>query len=77
MGEATNTVTKLSYEELENIVNNLYARLQQAELSNAFKRLDYLFKVVENSNMFPVEFQEMCVKDIVSFMTIPEEKTEE
>lgn len=77
MGEATNTATKFSYEELENVANNLYARLQQAELSNAFKRLDYLFKVVENSNMFPVEFQEMCVKDIVSFMTIPEEKTEE
>ena len=78
MGEGTNTEkNKLSYEELENVANNLLARLQQAELSNAFKRVDYLFKVIENSNMFPVEFQEMCVKDIMSFMTIPEEKTEE
>jgi hypothetical protein len=46
MGEVTNTENKLSYEELENVANNLYARLQQAEMSNMFKRLDYLFKVV-------------------------------
>lgn len=77
MGEVKTEKNKLSYEELENVANNLLARLQQAELSNAFKKLDYLFKVVENSSMFPVEFQEMCVKDIIAFMTIPEEKTEE
>lgn len=79
MGEVTKTEkNKLSYEELENVANNLYARLQQAELSNAFKRLDYLFKVVENSHSFPEEFQKKCIEEIVSFMTIPEDtKTEE
>ncbi len=77
MGEVKTEKNKLSYEELESVANNLYARLQQTELSNAFKRLDYLFKVVENINSFPEEFQKKCIEEIVAFMTIPEEKTEE
>ena len=47
---------KLSYEELENVANNLYARLQQAEMANMFKRLDYLFKVVKYSGAFTPAF---------------------
>lgn len=78
MGEATNTETKLSYEELEKVANELYTRLQQSEMSNVFKRLDYLFKIVENIHSFPEEFQKKCIEEIVSFMTIPEDiKTEE
>lgn len=37
-----------------------------------FKRLDYLFKVVENYNRFPAEFVDKCVKEIVNGMTLPE-----
>jgi hypothetical protein len=77
MGEVTNTENKLSYEELENVANNLYARLQQAEMSNMFKRLDYLFKVVENVDNFPQEFTEQCVEEIVNIMTISTEETKE
>lgn len=68
---------KLSYEELENIANNLYARLQQADMANMFKRLDYLFKVVENINNFPQEFTKHCVEEIVNIMTISTEETKE
>ena len=68
---------KLSYEELENVANNLYARLQQADMSNMFKRLDYLFKVVENVDNFPQEFTKHCVDEIVNIMTIPTEETKE
>ena len=68
---------KLSYEELENVANNLYVRLQQADMANMFKRLDYLFKVVENVDNFPQEFTKHCVEEIVNVMTISSEETEE
>ena len=68
---------KLSYEELENVANNLYVRLQQADMANMFKRLDYLFKVVENVDNFPQEFTKRCVDEIVNIMTISTEETKE
>ena len=68
---------KLSYEELENITNNLYIRLQQADMANMFKRLDYLFKVVENVGNFPQEFVKHCTEEIVNIMTISTEETKE
>lgn len=67
---------KLSYEELENVANNLYARLQHADMANMFKRLDYLFKVVENIHSFPDEFASKAVEEIVALMTIPTETKE-
>ena len=67
---------KLSYEELENVANNLYVRLQQAEMSNMFKRLDYLFNVAKNTNVFPPEFVQQCVDEIISLITIPTENKE-
>ena len=77
MGEVTNTENKLSYEELENVANNLYARLQQAEMSNMFKRLDYLFKVVKYSGTFTPAFVESCVAEIEEVLTIPAVPAEE
>jgi len=77
------TREKLTYEQLENVCHQLseqsrtlYQKLQEAEMTNLFKRLDYLFAVVENSNQFPQEFSTKCVKEIMDAMTIPE-KTEE
>ena len=72
-----NEENKLSYEELENVANNLYVRLQQADMANMFKRLDYLFKVVENVDNFPQEFAKQCVEEIVNIMTISTEETKE
>ena len=77
MGETTNMENKLSYEELENIANNLYARLQSAEMSNIFKRLDYLFKVVKYSGAFTPAFVEKCVAEIEEVITLPVEDTKE
>ena len=75
---------KLSYEELETIAielrkncNQLYMELQNANMTNAFKRLEFLFKVVKYGNKFPVEFEESCVKEIVDMMTLKTEETEE
>ena len=71
---------KMSYEQLENVAHQLsdqakqlYMQLQNANMSNMFKRLDYLFKVVENSHMFKLDFVDKCINEIEDFMTIPEE----
>ena len=83
MEENTKT-QKMSYEELEQVASQLsqqaqqlYARLQQAEMSNMFKRLDLLSKVVENAHAFSEEFVAKCVKEIEEIMTIPEEVQED
>lgn len=71
---------KMSYEQLENVAHQLseqskqlYIQLQNANMSNMFKRLDYLFKVVENSHMFKLDFVNKCIDEIEDFMTVPEE----
>lgn len=56
----------------------LMYQLQGANLNNMFKRLDYLFKVVENAAMFDEAFVDQCIVEIKELMTPPEEeKTEE
>lgn len=71
---------KLSYEELENIAHQLseqsrvlMQKLQDANMNNAFKRLDYLFKVVELSDSFSKDFITSCIYEIENLMTVPEE----
>lgn len=74
---------KMSYEQLENIAHQLseqakqlYARLQEANMANMFKRLDYLFKVVENAHAFSEEFVAKCVTEIEDMIAIPESEEE-
>lgn len=74
---------KMSYEQLENIAHQLsdqakqlYAKLQEANMVNMFKRLDYLFKVVENAHAFNEEFAAKCVAEIEDLMTVPETEEE-
>lgn len=71
---------KMSYEQLEQVAHQLseqarqlYGQLQKSNLSNMFKRLDYLFKIVENGHMFKQDFLDRCVKEIEDIMTVPEE----
>ena len=75
---------KMSYEQLENVAHQLseqakqlYMKLQAANMSNMFKRLDYLFKVVENGHMFKQDFLEKCIAEIEELMTVPEEIKED
>lgn len=75
---------KMSYEQLENIAHQLseqskqlYMKLQAANMNNTFKRLDYLFKVVENGHMFKQDFLEKCITEIEDIMTVPEEESSE
>ena len=80
----TDRPEKMSYEQLENIAHQLseqnkqlYMKLQATNMSNMFKRLDYLFKVVENGHMFKQDFLEKCIAEIEEIMTVPEETDKE
>jgi protein-arginine kinase len=74
---------KLSYEDLQNVATQLsnqnrqlYNELQKANMTNAFKRLDYLFKVIENRSAFSAEFVKECVSEITLTISIPESENE-
>ena len=78
--KGTEQPQKMSYEQLEQVAHQLseqarqlYGQLQKSNLNNMFKRLDYLFKVVENGHMFKQDFLDKCVKEIEDIMTVPEE----
>lgn len=78
---------KYTYEELNNICiqlsqqnQELIMQLRQANQVNMFKRLDYLFKVVEIANSigtwhFNDDFIQKCIEEIQEAMTIPTEET--
>ena len=74
---------KMSYEQLENVAHQLseqnrqlFAKLQELNMANMFKRLDYLFKVVENGHMFKQDFLEKSIAEIESLMTVSEQEEE-
>ncbi len=56
----------------------LARRCQYLEEQLAYKRLDYLFKVVDNSNgIFSMEFIYKCASEIESALIIPETPDEQ
>lgn len=72
---------KMSYEQLENVAHQLseqnrqlFAKVQELNMTNVFKRLDYLFKVVENGHMFKQDFLEKCITEIENLMTVSEQE---
>ena len=75
---------KLSYEELNNVCvqleqqnQYLVRQLQQTNMVNMFKRLDYLFKVLEFSSVIKdAEFINSCVEEIKEAMTVPAKEEE-
>ena len=74
---------KMSYEQLENVAHQLseqnrqlFAKLQELNMANMLKRLDYLFKVIENGHMFKQDFLEKCIAEIESLITIPKQEEE-
>lgn len=76
---------KPSYEQLEKEVaglksmnSQLIMQLQQMNMGNLFKRLDYLFQVIKFREAFNPEFADKCIKEVEGHMTLPvEEKPEE
>ena len=75
--------SELTYEQLTEIANQLSRdnhalrqQVQEMDYFNLFKRLDYLFKVVENDEKFAADFVETCKNEIVNLMTAVDEPTE-
>lgn len=53
---------------------NHQKEMQELQMFNMFKRLDFLFKVVENAPMFPAEFVENITKEVVDLLSLPNEQ---
>lgn len=85
---SANAPKKLSYEELENVCHQLSAQAQQlnaqdqqlrvalneANLTNLYKRLDYLFEVINKDNPYlSVDFKKQCASEIETLMATPEQ----
>jgi len=71
---------KYTESELNAACNQLYQKLmkeiQMRDMTNLFKRLDYLFKVVENKECFSDTFVYNCTQEIETALT-PVESEEE
>lgn len=70
-------------EQYKGLVSQLYERNQQLvealnEKNTAlmFKRLDYLFKVIEQSHMFNDEFVTKCIDELQKTLDVTQEQTE-
>lgn len=75
-------------QEVEGIVNqinananaqcqNMARKCRFLEEQLMFKRLDYLFKVVENAGNFSMEFVQKCSEEIEAALSVPEPETQE
>lgn len=84
--EENNTMEerKLTVQEVENLLNEvssqaktqceqLAKKCQFLESQLMYKRLDYLFKIIENSGNFSMEFVQKCSAEIEAALTIPED----
>ena len=79
-----NKKNELSYDELKNVAGQLSQQnqqlnmmLQQANMTNMFKRMDYLFKILELKDCFDTEFVITCSDEIKELMTPPVEHEED
>ena len=79
-----NKKKELSYDELKNVAGQLSQQnqqlnmmLQQANMTNMFKRMDYLFKILELKDCFDTEFVITCSDEIKELMTPRVENEEE
>lgn len=75
--ESTENINNRIIESLKLQNKELIYRLQSANMANLFKRLDYLFKVIENSTMFDLTFVDSCIKEVKELMTPPEVEEKE
>lgn len=82
--EMNPTTEKKTYEQLEaenmqikQQAEAMYRQMQQMNMQNIFKRLDYLFEVVKERIAFPKDFVDRSTNEIVSLLTLPEEQKQE
>lgn len=76
------TPAKPTYEQLEQVALQLQQRLMMVEnklktIDFASMRLTWLFRVLDKTDYFTLEFVEKCAKEIEALLTIDEEVTDE
>jgi len=71
---------KATYEELNNYCIQLFnqnkqllGQLRQREMSNLFKRLDYLFRVIGHKDSFSPDFVGDCTAEIENALALSSE----
>lgn len=86
-----NESKKLTYEQLNQAAQQISQQaealfkenqqlkeaLNRISIQNGYTELGFKFKVVENSTMFPKEFVERTITDIVNTMTVTDEEPNE
>lgn len=80
-----NNSQKLTYEQLNAYCMEMFQenqrlvqQIRQLQATTAYKRLDYLFKVLEFSSIIKdAEFINDCIDEIKDAIVIPEESSEE
>lgn len=55
----------------------LLQQLNSMNMVNVFRRLDYLFKVIENKDVFESDFIDKCVEEIKGIMTPAESEAKD
>lgn len=73
---------KYTEAELNAACGQLYQKLmkeiQVRDMTNMFKRMDYLFKVIENKNCFSDDFVQECIDEIeVALTPVEPEESED
>lgn len=72
---------KLTYEQLKELADQLhqqnqmlYKKMMEMNNVDAYKRIDYLFKVLENHRVFSVEFVNGTASELESILKLQEEE---
>lgn len=75
---------KLSYDELNQVSQQLFqenkmlrTKVQELSVEAFYKRIDYMFKVVELASVFSEEFVERTIQEIETVMKAEEEQKDE
>lgn len=75
---------KLSYDELNQVSQQLFqenkmlrTKIQELSVEAFYKRIDYMFKVVELASVFSKEFVERTIQEIETVMKAEEEQKAE
>ena len=83
-GEEVQQDNKISYEELVNVANQLQVQnrkmqqqLYQLMEEHSVIRMNFLFEIVKNSNMFQKDTVEECVKEIEESLFTSYKESEE
>lgn len=75
---------KLSYDELNQVSQQLFqenkmlrTKVQELSIEAFYKRIEFMFKVVELASVFPKEFVERTIQEIETVMKAEEEQKAE